>query len=336
MTVRPVSIEPDATGSTHATLEQAAHWFALLRSGQATPSDEARWRDWLAARPAHREAWAQVERISQRFGPLRDSPDPRAAAGALATARQRLATRRHLLRSAAVVAGCGVLGWNVWRRTELPTLAAHWTADLRATSCKLTARVLADGSRAWLAPGSAINLYFDAKTRLVQLLGGQLFIDTAADARRSFVVETPQGRLRALGTRFHVRMLPDARATLAVYEGAVELRTAGSGATAVVQAAQQRRFDVQSCEDAEPADPGGELWTRGILLAQNMALRDVVAELARYQPGHLAVAPEVGGLEVHGSFPLADTHRSLAMLTGILPLQLRQPLPWWTTVELRR
>lgn len=336
MTVRPARIEPQETSSTHAALEQAAHWYALLRSGEAVAADEARWRDWLAASAAHREAWAQVERISQRFAPLRDSPDPQATAGVLATARQRLGNRRHLLRSVASVAGGSLVGWGAWRCTELPTLAAQWTADLRAPSSRLMARVLADGSRIWLAPGSAVNLHFDAKTRRVQLLGGQLFIDTAADARRDFIVETPQGRLRALGTRFHVRMLPAARAMLAVYDGAVELHTAGSGAAAVVSAGQQRHFDAQSCEDAQPADPGGELWIRGILLAQNMALRDVVAELARYQPGRLAVAPEVGGLRVHGSFPLADTDRSLAMLTGVLPVQLRRPLPWWTTVERRR
>ncbi|MFG6416994.1 FecR domain-containing protein [Roseateles sp. DC23W] len=320
----------------HAALAQAADWFALLRSGEATPADQARWHDWLAAGAAHREAWARVERISLRFVPLRDSHDPQATVGALATARQRRATRRHVLRSVSWLAGGSVAGWMAWRCTELPLLAAHWTADHRAAGSELASRVLADGSRIWLAPGAALKLHFGTQIRRMQLLAGQLFVDTAPDAHRRFIVDTPQGRLRALGTRFHVRMLADDRATLAVYDGAVELRTAGSAAATVVQAGQQRNFDAHTLDGVTPADPNGHAWTRGILLAQDMSLGDVLTEVARYRPGHLAVAPEVAGLRVHGSFPLANTDRALAMLAGVLPIRLRQPLPWWTAVEARR
>jgi transmembrane sensor len=336
MTTSQPGTSHGAAALPHATLAEAAAWFALLRSGEATPADQARWHDWLAAGAAHREAWAQVERISLRFAPLHNSPDPEVAVSALATARQRLATRRHVLRTVGCMVGGGVAGWMAWRCTELPLLAAHWTADHRAASGELATRVLADGSRIWLAPGAAVKLHDDAQTRRLQLLAGQLFVETAPDAYRRFIVDTPQGRLRALGTRFHVRLRPDARATLAVYDGAVELRTAGSAATTVVQAGQQRHFDAQTLDGATPADPNGRTWTRGILLAQDMALGDVLAELARYRPGHLAVAPEVAGLRVHGSFPLTQSDRALAMLAGILPIRLRQPLPWWTAVEARR
>lgn len=334
MTARPAGLDDAAA---QATLEQAAHWYALLRSGEATRADEARWRDWLAASAANRDAWAQVERISQRFSPLRDSPDPQAAAGVLTTARQRLNHRRHLLRSVAVVAGGGLLGWGTWRCTDLPLLAARWRADHRAPLHALSTHLLADGSRVWLAPGSAINVRFDAQERRVQLLDGQLFIETAPDdAQRRFLVDTPLGRLRALGTRFHVRLHPEAQGTLAVYDGAVELHTAGADAHAVVQAGEQRRFGVQAIEDTQQADAAGQLWTRGILLAQDMALREVIAELARYHAGRLAVTNEVGRLRVHGSFPLGNTERSLAMLAAILPIQWRQPLPWWITVDASR
>ncbi len=335
MTAGNAGASHKAAALPHATLAEAADWFALLRSGEATPADQARWHDWLAAGASHREAWSQVERISQRFGPLRTSPDPQATVGALATARQRLATRRHVLRGVSWMAGGGVAGWMAWRCTDLPLLAAHWTADHRAARGELAFRVRADGSRIWLAPGAAVTLHFDAQTRRLRLLAGQLFVDTAPDAHRRFIVDTPQGRLRALGTRFHVRLLADERATLAVYDGAVELRTASSAATTVVQAGQQRHFDAQTVDGATPADPNGRAWIRGILLAQDMALGDVLAEVARYRPGHLAVAPEVAGLRVHGSFPLTNTDRALAMLAGILPIRLHQPLPWWTSVEPR-
>jgi transmembrane sensor len=71
--------------ASQRTLEQAAEWFALLRSGEATEADRAGWRAWLDGPEEHRAAWASVERIGSRFEPLRASPDPRAAASSPAS-----------------------------------------------------------------------------------------------------------------------------------------------------------------------------------------------------------------------------------------------------------
>ncbi len=317
----------------HVAREQAAQWFALLRSGDATAADEANWRTWLDASTAHREAWAQVERISQCFAPLRGAANGQAAACALATARRRLARRRHLLRSMALVTVGSTAGWGLWRCTDPSQLAANWPAGHRACAHAMQTQVLADGSRVWLAPGSEIRLNLAAQARRVQMISGELFIDTAPEANRPFIVDTTLGRLHALGTRFNVRLWPDSSATLAVFDGAVALRTAETGEAVIVNAGRQCLFNAARINAQQPADPQGQAWIRGILLAQDMALKDVVTELARYRRGHLAVAPEVAGLRVHGSFPLFDTDRALAMLAGVLPLRIRQPLPWWTSLH---
>lgn len=78
-------------------LEQAAEWFALLRSGEASPVDQNNWQGWLAAHAEHRHAWQYVERISGRFEPIQNSSNRQAAVQSYCLANQRLGRRRQLL-----------------------------------------------------------------------------------------------------------------------------------------------------------------------------------------------------------------------------------------------
>ena len=169
----------------------------------------------------------------------------------------------------------------------------------------------------------------------MRLHRGEILVHTAPDATlpaRPFVVDTVQGRLRALGTRFAVRQM-DAATTVAVFEGAVEVRPATPGAAAlVVRAGEQTRFTATAGDPVTPADSARQAWTRGLLLAENMRLAEFIAELARYRPGHLGCAPEVADLRLVGAYDTTDTDRVLAALEATLPVRVRTPLPWWVVV----
>lgn len=119
---------------------------------------------------------------------------------------------------------------------------------------------------------------------------------------------------------------------LAVYERAVEIRTRES-ATATLQAGQQARFGPQGIDAIQPADPAREAWRRGVLMAHDMTLRELVAELRRYRHGHLGLSPEVADLRVFGNFPLTDTDDTLDMLASAVPVRIRRTLPWWVSIE---
>lgn len=321
---------------SHEAMEQAATWFSLLQSGQATDADRTRWQAWLTSSPESQAAWAFVERVSQRFAPLQSAPAPRLAADALQTANQRFSRRRTLLLGVAAMAGSGsLLGWAVWRQAGwVDPLLAHF-ADHHTATGERRNLVLADGTQVWLASASAFDQDYRADLRRLRLRSGEILIQTAADTGRPFVVDTAHGRLRALGTRFNVRLDEAGGTQLAVYEGAVEITLAHGGQSTVVAAGQQVRFTADRWDDTTAADPAREAWSRGILLAQDMSLAQVVAELARYRRGHIAVAPEVAGLTVLGSYPLDDFNGTLTMLQQALPILVRQPLPWWTTIEAR-
>ncbi|WP_043308671.1 FecR domain-containing protein [Pseudomonas sp. ML96] len=318
---------------SHAVLEQAAYWYATLRDGQASAQQRAHWQAWLGEDLLHEQAWRYVEGISRDFEPLRGRPDTRLAADALDIAAGRMHSRRRLLTGMAVITTGSLCGWLGWREALLPSSLMAMGADHRTVTGEQREMTLADGSRAWLNTASAIDLTFSARARVVTLLRGEVFIATAKDAR-PFYVETEHGRLQALGTRFNVRGDSE-RTWLAVYEGAVEIRTA-SGEVRVVGAGQQAQFDAERIGDSLAADAAREAWTQGTLLADNISLREVVQELRRYRHGHLGVADEVAELRVYGNFPIQDSERVLRMLASALPIRIEQPMPWWASIEARR
>ena len=319
---------------SHAALEQAANWYALLRDGKAGMQDRADWQAWLRADEAHRTAWRYVEDISQHFEPLRGQPDARLAADTLNTAARRL-SRRRLLAGAAVGGVGGLLGCVLWRQALLPDQVMAWGADHRTGTGEQHALLLADGTRLWLNTASAVDVRFDHRERVVELLSGEVFVNTAKDPGRPFLVRTSHGRMQALGTRFNVRR-DTAQTRLSVYAGAVQVRAAASGATHVVPAGQQTTFSADRIDASELVDLARQAWTEGTLVADSITLGEVVEELRRYRPGHLGVADDVAHLKVYGNFPATDTDRVLRMLASALPIRIEQPLPWWTRIEARR
>ncbi|MDH0894078.1 MULTISPECIES: FecR domain-containing protein [unclassified Pseudomonas] len=315
----------------HATLQQAAQWYAQL---SASPPDQAMrqaWRQWHEESDMHRQAWQYVERISQRFAPLQQ--DAETALQTLGSARRNARSRRQVLGTLALLSGGALLGWLGLGNAQLgrPLLALR--ADYRSPTGAPRRFDLADGTRIWLNSASALDVDYQADLRLLRLLDGEVLIETARDPR-PLVVETAEGRLRALGTRFSVVQHAN-HTQLSVFDGAVEVRSADGGGARVARAGQQLAFDRQRIGDSSPANDLRQGWRDGMLLANDMPLADFVAELTRYRHGHLGVAPEIAGLRVMGTYPLHDTEQALAMLEGVLPVRVRYTLPWWATLEPR-
>lgn len=312
-------------------LQQAAEWFALLRAETVTERERSAWRSWFDQNEEHRRAWRLIEAAGRRFEPLQAGANRKLATETLAELRGRRIGRRRALNLLAMVAGGSLATLGAWRYTALPEIASSLTADYRTGTGEVRAIVLADGTRLWLNTASALNSEYQANLRRLQLIAGEILIETAHDAR-PFVVDTAHGRLRALGTRFTVREHGDFT-YLSVYEGAVEIRN-DDGAR-VIDAGQQVEFTRAAVTAAGAADPARQAWSGGVLLADNISLRELLDELGRYRKGYLGVAPAVADLRVMGAFPLRDSDRALAMLADALPVQVRRVLPWWVSVEPR-
>lgn len=317
------TVAPEAISEQMAL--QAAEWFFLLQSGAASGQDRQRWQHWHAAHPAHAVAWERAQHVGQTFARLPPSL-------ALPVLNRAAAQRRRAVKALALLLVAAPTGWLAWRHGG----AADLLADLHTATGERRTLQLADGSRLQLDTASAVNIRFDSDLRLLHLLHGAIYIETAADAHlppRPLVVATAQGRMRALGTRFTVRQDGDTT-RVAVLDGAVELRPrAAPEQVLVLQAGQQTRMTAQSIAAAEVVTPDADGWAHGVLQVRNMRLADFAAELGRYRPGVLHCDPAVAELRISGTFQLqGDTTAVLESLPQVLPVALRYRTRYWVTL----
>jgi len=324
---------PTPATPSHKALQQAAEWFATLRSSEQPERDRRQWQAWLNQHEEHRAAWRYVEGVSQRFAPIQGDPPVRnAAVQTLKTVRRHDRRRRQALGGLAAAVCGGLLTWTSWRHTPLRRHVLAGLAQHRTGIGEVKDLRLPDGTRVWLNTNSALNVHYSSETRLLDLVAGEILVETAQDTARPFTVRMGPSRMTALGTRFTVSALHDAN-YLAVYEGRVALQAYDR--QQVVDAGEQLTFGPHGHWRLEPASRAREAWANGILLAEDVPLGILLTELSRYVRGHLGVSPEAARLRVVGGFPLRDPQQVLALLETVLPIRIERPLPWWTNVEVR-
>lgn len=336
---------------------EAARWLLRLSSGRATEADVHACDLWRASRAEHEHAWQRAQRVNERFGLIPS------ALGMATLNRPELSSRRAALKTLVALMVAGPVGWAAWRADPF-----NWTADYRSGAGERRNVVLADGSTLQLNTASAVDVAFDASTRLLRLRVGEIAVhvlaDGAADARmgsvtnavshavtgapsnapsdagstsvaapfappRPFIVRTRLGDIEAPPSRFCVRE-DGVQCQVSVQEGRV--RVSQGGRVVNVLAGQQGSLSDAGVSGPSPADPHANDWMRGVLHASQMRLDAFAVELGRYRPGVLRCDPEVAHLRISGAFQLNDTDAVLAALPATLPVQVRYRTPYWVTI----
>lgn len=229
-------------------------------------------------------------------------------------------------------------GTSTWLLRDNPVWR-EWHADHRTATSERRTIVLADGTRIMLNTASIIDVHFDNAIRLVTLIRGEILVTTAPDSAsgtgQPFIVETDQGRLRALGTRFAVRQREN-DSHVSLFEGMVEIRPADASDQArVLQAGEQISFTRNAIETPQTIDTHAASWVTGMLVVQEMPLTDFIDELARYRPGYLSCDPELSHLKVSGIYPIEDTERVLDMLLHVHPIEIYSLTRYWVAIRAR-
>lgn len=316
-----------------ATADAAADWLTLLMSGDVSVEQQRQWRQWRKADADHEAAWQHVESVTGRMKSLGPHPAYTALSSYGAGSRLPSAARRRatqMLLWGGLATGTGLLAsrTNTWHAS---------LADCRSATGEQRRFALEDGTQLLLNTGSAVNLRFNASERRILLVEGEIMVATRhgpgvpADPRPLWV-ETAEGSIRSLGTRFTVRQHPE-HTDVAVLDSAVEIAPWGApGQARVLHAGEQTRFSRDAIDAPGTAGAQTSAWTRGQLLADEQRLGDFLAELDRYRPGMLRVDPQVADLRLSGVFPLADTDRILATLPNVLPVRVQWRTRYWVTV----
>jgi transmembrane sensor len=315
--------------------KEAVRWYVHLCSGEASEADLQALQQWRDAHPDNSQAWARFEALRLSFSGI----PVKVAAGTLEVASRE---RRRALRSAVAMLAVGATGVACYQFYLGGGMApAIWLADYRSRVGEQRHIMLADGSLLILNTDSAVDVVFDERQRLIRLHAGEVLVETAShrgsgpDAdtdtdTRPLSVQTRDGRVRALGTRFTVRRFDD-RSEVAVIDRAVEVTPAhGSGQRRIVSTGQRMAFNGE--RNFTVSEGAQDDWASGSLIVNDWSLGDVIAELARYRHGRMQCDPAVAEIRVSGAFPLIDTDRALALLVRSFPLRVNFLTRWWVRV----
>lgn len=305
------------------TLEAAARWYVQLNDGAASEERMQAWQAWMQSSPEHAAAWARVEKLQQQWAMM----PQQAALSGLGAAQ---AKRRDVLKMLGMLVAVGGCSWLAVEQVPYRSMLAQQRTGIR----ERRSLRLDDGSQLELNADTALDIRFDARQRLIQLHRGEIMVQTAKDhAERPFMVQTAQGRVRALGTRFSVRQLPE-QTRVGVLQAAVEVSPQRHADHALrLEAGQQVTFDFDRVGSARPLPAGSTAWVQGMLSVDDWRLGDFIEELGRYRPGVLRCAAEVQGLRISGAFRIDDTDTVLENLRKSLPVKVRYLTRYWASIE---
>jgi transmembrane sensor len=287
---------------------EAALWVARLSSADATEADRAAFEVWRSADLAHADAYAELLGWRRTMGL---APPPRSKA-------RRVPKGVALLAAALGLAGLIIQELGLFDRLR----ADAWTG---VGGFETT--ILADGSRLDLNTDTAVALRFTPNERGIELLRGEAVFDVVSDRDRPFVVRGAGLSVRAVGTRFFVR-LDSAAEIVGVAEGRVEAAI-GTGHTMIAAGEAARkgtdnRIALQR-SDVEQVTA----WRNGRLIAVGKPLTAILAELNRYRRGRiLLLDAALGTRRFTGTLNLRDTDDALAVLSASLRLKVTRVTPF--------
>jgi transmembrane sensor len=324
------SVLDESRPMERAIARAAATWLVRLHD-DATPQDIAACDRWRAADPAHEHAWQRAQQINAKFAIV--PPD----LGMSTLGRKSRIDRRAALKAMTMLCVAGTSGYAIHRSAPW----RQWASDERTATGERRSIVLADGTRVDLDTASAIDIAFSATERRLILNAGAILVQTGSDPHasslpyRPFIVQTREGSIRALGTRFVVRQdtASDSATRVAVLESRVEITPeAAPQGKRIIEAGQQTCFTATGIATPTRADPHIADWSNGALYADRMRLGDFAAELGRYRVGVLRCDPAVADLRITGAFQLDNTDSILAALPDTLPVQLVYRTRYWVTL----
>lgn len=318
-------------------LMQAADWFAVLQSGQVSKEEEDLWLEWLTANALHEQAWVQIEQVSGSFQKLKNRPDSYVARKLLTQQEPQQSSNTIIQNLFIFCLLCIVsgLGWYQFTPQQIVFSELHYQTAVGETRTI----TLGDGTTLMLNTDTQIRTIYSEKLRRIVLTSGEVMVSSAPDniqPARPLVVDTDNGRLTPIGTRFNVRHI-DQTTELNVFEGAVKIQPNYTNSMAIVTAGRQGRFDKQQIIESNlEANNSREAWIRGILIADNLSLCEFVSELNRYRQNAIICSPDVSHFKLVGAYPLTNTEQIIDAVESSLPIRFWQVNEKIWRVDIRR
>lgn len=319
--------------------EQAAALLLVRQDSGGDDRDEAVFDEWLAASPAHADAWTRACTAWAAFDVPADDEDTHALRDMARSAPAQVANESSPARSrwgfaiaasvAVLAATGGAMLLNRQGGTAPSGTAGTQVATVEPAKLMLaTARgehrsfQLADASTVILNTNSVVAVGFrPGGERRLELVRGQAFFKVAHDTTRPFTVEVDGQTVTALGTQFEVRA-DTATLRVVLVEGRVSVAPA-NGLPVVMRAGQQLLAGPQGVAVSNADLTAVDDWQRGVVTFKGATLSAAVTELNRYSSAQLKVDdPRVARLTVSGVFKTNDAGRFARTIAEIYPVRV--------------
>jgi ferric-dicitrate binding protein FerR (iron transport regulator) len=282
--------------------------------GQATSAELRQIAEWRRASLANEHEYRRLVKLISvaHTLPMGAASPPPTAAALLARVRQperaervvstkgdpshpspTVSPRRWIPWMIPVAAAAGLAAGFIVPRVAAPKPSASLlgVSDVSTGAAEMTTVQLGDGSVVRLAPASRLRVTSSDSTREVTLDGRAFFV-VAKMPDRPFVVHTPAGSARVLGTRFELAT-SDKDLRLVVVEGRVAL-TAGTNSVEVAGGEQSGVRNQQTLAPTPVADASTmEQWVGKFLVFQSTPLRAAAREIERVYGTRVSVTDSV-------------------------------------------
>jgi transmembrane sensor len=280
----------------------AAEWAVKTDAERLEPGEQAALDAWLDADTRHLGAFARA-RAALAFANVGQIANGRELQGrSLQSSRRRIIVLGSL---AACGAGILVAAPLLWRALQRES----YTTQIGETKVV----PLSDGSVVTLNTNSRVDVNYTKERRDIRLVRGEALFDVAHNKQRPFLVQAGDTQVRAVGTSFTVKLLPDQPVQVLVREGIVEIKRPEVPVAPVIRVAANTRAIAPVAApivstSVAPAEVNRALaWRVGRLSFEGETLKEAVAEFARYTDTRIEIdAPDVENQTVAGLFVSND------------------------------
>ena len=296
---------------------EAAAWLARLHAPDRDAVDEAAFRAWLGASPAHAAAFEAVDRMWSDVGGLTDLRTPAGADLRGMPVRQPgTASRRALLAGVGLLAVTG--GSALFWRSASAKVYQTDVGEQKHIA-------LDDGSQLFLDAKTRIAVSFSNTARTVDLQYGRANFRVVPDLNRPFIVEAAERRIVATRCNFDVRCEGDqVQVVLIRGEADVKPASASNGRGERLRAGERLVASNDIARRDKPDLTHVLAWQTGYEMFDKENLAQAAEEMNRYSTARLEVDPSVAGLKVSGMYRVGDNGAFAQSLAKLLPIAVRQ------------
>jgi transmembrane sensor len=336
-----------AQGVRDLIAEEAARWFVDNREGLQTEQQRRAFTAWLRTSPIHVEEYLAFTAVARALPDacktVEDTPDDLVRHARRedevtvfpTMLRQERAhppprTNRWLplaVAAALALASVTLLTLRPWQSAERPSANAG-ALRLQTGHGELLSHEFADHTLIHLNGDTVVTIRFDEHHRQVVLEAGEADFEVVHDEHRPFRVSAGAAQVADVGTRFDVRLKPEAT-LVTVAEGTVNvwINPEATHPLQYVQLGAGQQVSVSGrvwpvlpvAVDVERATS----WLHRQIKFENEPLARVTSEFNRYTATpFVIVTPALQDLKISGVFATDDTDAFIAFLRSLKGVQV--------------